>query len=441
MSDTTTGNSAVDDLAVYVAEVNDPAWLAPVRRRALERFQQTDWPAISQEEWRRTSLRGFEFSDYALPGAPTETDAGVRATVASADGESAHGESPVGLLRFVDGSPADWWLSDAAVRAGVELVPWQTIADEDERGARLATLLAQAVERADDRIQLWRYAAMNHGVLLDVPPNVTLAGPVVIEHHGQGDQQLAAGQTVVLLGDGAAATVVRRLTSDSDGELLLLDGTIGRVGANGRLTVQTVEMLGQESVLFSNAALVADADAAITLHQSHLGADFVKSRSECDLSGAGSAANLFGIYFGTNEQHIDLRTVQRHHGRHSESWAYFRGAVRDEAHAIYQGLIQVDRTAKGTDAYLTNKHLILSDTARADSIPSLNIQTDDVKCSHGSSTGKLDPNQLFYLLSRGYSESEARRALVEGFFEDVITKGHPLTHDELRTRVYERVPG
>lgn len=435
MSDTTTRNSAIDDLSTYVEKANDPAWLASVRRRALERFGQTDWPSISDEEWRRTSLRGFEFGDYSLPAPPSADH-----PTTERDAADATAGRPAGLLRFTDGSVDDWWLSEAAERAGVELLPWSAIGDDDQRGSELATLLTDAVERADDRIQLWRYVTMNHGVLLSIPRNVELAGPILLEYHGHGEQQLAAGQAVIRLADGAGATVVRRLSSPQDGELLLLDGTIGHVGANGRLTVQTVEMLGQESVLFSNSALTAADDATITTHQTHLGADFVKSRSECDLDGAGAAANLFGIYFGIDEQHVDLRTVQRHHGRHSESWAYFRGAVRDEAHAIYQGLIQVDGSAKGTDAYLTNKNLILSDTARADSIPSLNIKTDDVKCSHGSSTGKLDPNQLFYLLTRGYSDSEARRALVEGYFEDVITKGHPLTHQEIRMRIYDRVP-
>jgi Fe-S cluster assembly protein SufD len=129
-----------------------------------------------------------------------------------------------------------------------------------------------------------------------------------------------------------------------------------------------------------------------------------------------------------------------HRAPHTTSRAFYRGAVRDESHAIYQGLIQVDHEAAGTDAYLTNKNLILSDEARADSIPSLNIKTDDVRCSHGSTTGKLDENQLFYLRTRGYTEAEAKRMLVEGYFEDLILQTPELVHEELRELIMERIP-
>lgn len=423
--------SAVDGLEQYVTEADDPAWLAPLRRRAFARFAEFGWPTTSEEEWRRTSLRAFEFDDYALP-----SRASLSRRSSAVDSPSGMKQAPAALIRI--GEQTESWLSDASREAGILACPWGEL--DETRAAELENLLAEAVESADDRIQLWRYATVSHGVYVSVPAGVELEQPIMIEYLGEGDEQLASMLTVALIGERARATIVRRLASAEDDELLLLDGVIAKAGANGRLAFQTIETLGEASVLFANTSVTAAADANVTTHQSHLGADFVKARTECFLEGPGASANLYGVYFGTEEQHIDLRTVQSHQAHHTDSRAFFHGAVREEAHSIYQGMIRVDGTARGTDAYLTNKNLVLSDTARADSIPSLNINTDDVKCSHGSSTGKLDPMQLFYLLTRGYSESEARRMLVEGFFENVIVKGDPATHDELRARISDRLP-
>jgi Fe-S cluster assembly protein SufD len=438
MSEATTTLTAVSGLSQFVAEQDDPGWLAPIRRRALERFGEYSWPSLADEEWRRTPLRGFQFDGYGLLS-PSRTPLRRGEEPAESADPQGPSPSPGGVLSFDGAAVTEWWVARELSEHGVVLVPWSSVAAGTELADQLAQELSLAVEQADDRIQLWRYAIMTHGALLVVPDGVELTRPLFVNYHAAGEELLVAAQTVIMVGDGARCEIVRRLTSGHEGEVLLLDGTTGTVGASSTFTLQTVEALGEESVLFSNAALRGEADAALTTHESYLGADFVKARTECDLVGPGANANLFGLYFGAEEQHVDVRTVQRHRGHHTGSWAYYRGAVRDEAHSVYQGLIQVDGTARGTDAYLTNKNLILSDTARADSIPSLNINTDDVKCSHGSSTGKMDPTQLFYLLTRGYSEHEARRMLVEGFFEDVIMKANPTTRDDLRSRIYERI--
>jgi Fe-S cluster assembly protein SufD len=131
--------------------------------------------------------------------------------------------------------------------------------------------------------------------------------------------------------------------------------------------------------------------------------------------------------------------VQDHRGRNTGSRTFYKGAVKDEARSIYQGLIKVDHDAPQTDAYLTNNNLILNDGARSDSIPSLQINTDDVKCSHGSTTGRIDQRQLFYLLTRGYSPTEARVMLVQGFFEELIARAPAIVQEDVRAEVEERL--
>jgi Fe-S cluster assembly protein SufD len=157
--------------------------------------------------------------------------------------------------------------------------------------------------------------------------------------------------------------------------------------------------------------------------------------------GEGADAKINGLYFAEEDQHLDLRTVQYHRAPHGGSRTFYKGAVRDEGRSVYQGLIEVAPGADKTDAYLTNNNLILNDGARADSIPSLRIQTDDVKCSHGSTTGKIDPAQLYYLETRGYSEAEARELLVEGYFEEVAAGLDARLGDVIRSVVHQRLGG
>jgi Fe-S cluster assembly protein SufD len=157
------------------------------------------------------------------------------------------------------------------------------------------------------------------------------------------------------------------------------------------------------------------------------------------LEGAGAEARLNGIYYVKEGKHMDMRTVQYHLQRAGQSRAFFKGAVSANGRSIYQGLIDVDENAPGTDAYLTNKNLILNDGARADSIPCLEIRTDDVKCSHGSTTGKLDEEELFYLMSRGLSRTEAKKELIGGFFEELIEKAPEPERESIRSKILDLI--
>jgi Fe-S cluster assembly protein SufD len=136
---------------------------------------------------------------------------------------------------------------------------------------------------------------------------------------------------------------------------------------------------------------------------------------------------------------MDIKTVQNHNAPNTNSRAFYKGAVKDNGRAIYQGLIEVEQDAPLTDAYMTNKNLILGDGARADSIPSLKIKNNDVKCSHGSTTGKIDENEVFYLMTRGLSTSEAEKMVILGYFEEVLEKIPKQIVDELREAVLERL--
>jgi len=430
MNETETKNlNAVEDLAGYQAVLAGPPWLGELRARALERFNSSDWPTTQEEEWRRTNLSPFEFDTYETPAEPAD-EPSITTTADRA-----------GLVHSHDGTVVGAELRDDLAGRGVVFGPLLDVVESDPAlGDEIRAILERSLEEADNRLQYWHFAMLADAVVLRVPANVAVDRPFEIRVGFDGDEIVHAPHLVVILERGAEASVVRTVRSAEDGEVLVVDGSEFVVGDGARLRYLNLQRMNEESIYFCNDRGNVSRDGHVHRTEVALGSDFVKTRYVSELTGPGADAVLNGIYFGTDEQHIDARTVQHHRAPHTTSRAFYRGAVTDESHSIYQGLIQVERAAAGTDAYLTNKNLILGDAARADSIPSLNIKTDDVRCSHGSTTGKLDESQIFYLQCRGYNRVEAKRMLVEGYFEDLIEQLPESSRDEIRGLIMERIP-
>ena len=422
---------AVEDLDAYQSGLHGPDWLRALRASALERFNATEWPTMQEEEWRRTNLSPFEFDIYSLP--EVQSAMAPPGTLPATDGWA-------GRLVYENGSIAGATLRPELADAGVVFGDLLTAVTADSPAAiAVRAAMEGSHAEADNRLEHWHFAMLASAAVLYVPANVAVAEPFEIDLRFGGDEIVQAPHLVVIIERGADVSLVRRIASSDEGEVLVVDGSELVVGDGARLSLLCLQRLNDEAVVFSNDRGRLGRDAHIHRTEAALGADFVKARYISDLVGAGADAVLNGLYFTSEEQHVDLRTVQRHRAPNTTSRAYYRGTVADESHAIYQGLIQVDAAGRGTDAYLTNKNLVLGEEARADSIPSLNINTDDVRCSHGSTTGKLDPEQVFYLRSRGYRKAEAVRVLVEGYYEDLIEQTVEPVRDELRELIVARI--
>ncbi len=433
MSDTSLRSYiATSDLRAYQSTLSGPEWLADLRADAAGKFDASDWPTMSEEEWRRTSLRAFEFDSYRAGSDEGEIAVAGRST-------------PGGRLIFHNDKLTSESVSDELAGRGVVFGSLTDIAQDatGDNGAPAAACARETLRRSldlsDNRFQYWHFALLADAALLYVPRFVEIAEPFTVDFHLTGDEVIRTPHLLVVLEEGARATVIKRLISPTDGEVLAVDADDLMIGDAAGLRFVTVQRLNDESLVFSNGRGDIGRDGQLHRTEASLGADFVKTRFVAELAGAGADAALNGLYFATGEQHMDLRTVQSHAAPRTASRAFYRGAVRGESHSIYQGLITVNSEARGTDAYLTNKNLILSEDARADSIPSLNISTDDLKCSHGSTTGRLDESQLFYLQTRGYTEAEARLTLIEGYFEDLITQAPEMIQDELRDLITDRL--
>jgi len=352
---------------------------------ARERFEGLAWPGAADEAWRRTELSRLGLD--ALAG------------------------TPAGIGSFAAKASEDTWK-----RAGVRISNFE--AAMRERGDELGTMLREGLE-GTDKPAAWHYSALSGGSLLCVPAGVELEEPIILDYEAEKGSRLSSPHLFVLLGEGARASVVLRLGESAETELCLL-GVDLSLASGASLGFGVLQTYGAEALDFSRIRASLERDASLRSLDARLGGRVVVSTVDCSLNGPGAEAYLDGAYYCLGGRHVDLRTIQRHRSPRATSKACYKGAVESGGRGVFQGLIEVEKGASGTDAYLANRNLVLGPAARSDSIPTLKIGNDDVRCSHGSTTGKLNEEELFYLRSRGFSVAEARSLLVSGFFEEVL---------------------
>ncbi|HET6450642.1 MAG TPA: SufD family Fe-S cluster assembly protein [Spirochaetia bacterium] len=390
----------------------EPLWMRTLRTRAREQFQSLKWPTTAEEEWRRTDLSRVPLDSFApvkpaAPSCPADVERGAAS----------------GLLRFQSARCLESALDPRLYEAGVRLLPLDNALEEFE--APLHSLYQKALAEIDNRFLAWHYAEWSHGALLWVPAGLEITEPFLIDFQEDGDGIMSAPHLAVFLGVGARASVVQRISSRggaAGGAGLLCNAVVDvRLGDASALQLWEQQELAPGDIYIRHAQAEVGRDASLRHFDAEFGSRLAKSRVDCALGGTGAEAFLDGAYYCRKGQHMDLRTVQRHRSPKAMSRAVYKGAVDGGGRTVYQGLIEVSPGAAGTDAWLTNRNLVLGEAARADSIPTLKIGNNDVKCSHGSTTGKLNAEELFYLQSRGLSAAAAREMLVIGYFEDMLT--------------------
>ena len=266
-------------------------------------------------------------------------------------------------------------------------------------------------------------AVRSGGVFVHVPDGVEAAVPIRLFHWLDGTGQLAAPRSVIVLGKNSRATIVEEeLSAEAEGLAFHLGGTEVFLGDDSKLVYGTLQEWGGNVYHYSNQRARMGRGAELQWIQTILGGRMVKTNSYFDLAGPGGQAFVHGFMFGDGRQQFHLHTLQRHLSDHCTSDLLIKGCLKDHARSVYQGLIQVAEGAQRTDAYQANRNLVLSDTARADSIPGLEILANDVRCTHGATIGNVDAEQMYYLMARGLPRNEAQRLIVEGFFAPVIDR-------------------
>jgi Fe-S cluster assembly protein SufD len=355
--------------------------VAKTKAQALRSYDVADFPALTgrEEEWRFTPLkrlRGLATMDGAAAGPAPKVE---------------YGELPAGTsVSTVDG-------------ADPVLVPF-------------------------DRISALAYGAAKQVTLVEVAAEATAAEPAYLRVVGPGE--LSFARTQVRVGRFARTALV----IEQVGPATLADNVEVVVAEGASLTLVTIANWDQDAVQAQHVRFRLGRDAKVTHVQVALGGDLVRQYTSVEYTGRGGEAELYGLYFADAGQHLEHRLLVDHSVPDCRSYVAYRGALQGEsARTVWVGDVLIQKEATGTDTYEINRNLVLTDGARADSVPNLEIETGEViGAGHASATGRFDDEQLFYLMSRGIPQTEARKLVVRGFFADLLAK---VPMDELRERL------
>jgi Fe-S cluster assembly protein SufD len=368
------------------------AFLAERRRAAAERSAALPVPTIRDEHWRYTNLRGIDFAAYAPATSPVVLEAG---------------SLPAGVL-FMD-------LERAAVEHP-QLI-------ERHLGAIVGTDEKFAAENA----ALW-----SDGVLVYVPRGVEIDEPLQARFTIGEDGAAQQWRVLVIAEEGSRFTFMEEHAEGAPG---YANGVAElHVGAAAHVEYVSFQHRHPDTLHFAYHRAEVARDAELDWVAVALGSKTGKSRMESRLVGPGSRAKLTGAYVLDGTQHIDLDTTQEHDAPNATSDLFFKGVLSEQSRSVWRGVIRVAEGAQKTDAYQENRNLVLSSRAHADSIPGLEIKANDVRCTHGATIGRVDPEELYYLMSRGLDRAAAERLIVEGFFVDAFQR---ISSATLRERVQE----
>jgi Fe-S cluster assembly protein SufD len=254
-----------------------------------------------------------------------------------------------------------------------------------------------------------------------VAKGVVLTQPIVIVHWIDAPASAIFPRTLITVGHGAQANVVE-IVASADVSALVVPVTELDVDDAGQLGYLNVQTLGPRVWQVGLQASRVGRDAELVAASAAFGGEYARVRADSTLVGPGGSSRLLAMYFGEGRQMHDFRTVQAHVGPHTRSDLLFKGAVANSSHSVYTGVIRVEKGAVGTNAFQTNRNLVLGDGAHADSVPNLEIEENDVRCSHASAVGPIDEDQRFYLESRGVPTHVADRLITLGFLDDVLVR-------------------
>jgi Fe-S cluster assembly protein SufD len=377
--------------------------LAPVRRAALERFESRSLPTEAEEVWRYSRIDELDLDEYRVPPAtgadrpvPTPVSSLVDAVGPASGLAVTHNGSLAALVApSVPGLELLW--------GGGHPAPVGEVAGEPDAFVTLNT------------------ACLSGPLTVRVARGQAVADPVVVVHWVDADAAAVFPRTIATIEEDAEVRIVEIIAS-SDVRALVVPVTELDLGPAARLGYVNLQTLGRHAWQIGLQASRIGRDGDLVSQSVAFGGDYARVRTDSTLAGKGGSSRLLAVYFGDGGQMHDFRTVQAHAGEKTVSDLLFKGAVADQAHSVYSGLIRIDKGAVGSNAFQTNRNLVLGEGAHADSVPNLEIEENDVHCSHASAVGPIDEEQRFYLESRGVPPEVADRLIALGFLGEVLER-------------------
>jgi Fe-S cluster assembly protein SufD len=369
-----------------------------------ERFFAAAMPTEAEEVWRYSRINDLDLARFAPVrdvASDTSTPAQPQA-VLDAIGERA------GLVLTRDGAIARTELDEGLASKGVSL------------GAVDPTQADVAAPDVDDLFVAMNAAFASEPIVVDVPAGVVIERPIVIVHWIDTDGGATFPRTIVRAGEQSQVTVIDYLASPAQTAALVVPVTEVRAGAAANVRHLSVQDVGAATWQLAYIRTSVERDAFLESTAVALGGDYARLRTDAKVLGQGATSNIRAVYFATGSQMHDFRTLQDHGAPRTTSDLLFKGAIGGDADSVYTGLIRVRPGARGTNAFQTNRNLVLTEGAHAESVPNLEIEENDVRCSHASAIGPVDPDQRYYLETRGVPTAVADRLIVLGFFDEII---------------------
>ena len=368
------------------------------RRAAADRAAAVGMPSFTEEVWRYTPIDDLDADRYAF-GTPGGS-AGPEGLVAGVDDDAA------AVIRVTNGA-----IVDVSVQAdGISVMTLDDGAED---------LIGIVAPEGPDVFGDWNLALSAAPVAIRIEPGAVIAAPVVVHVHTDADGLAWFPRLVVVAGRTSQATVIEHHTG-GDAPALICPLTELSLGDGAHLGHLTVQELGDAAWQLVNHCSDVGRDANLRIGHVAMGGAYARARIGTDMTGRGGHSEIDAVYFGRGTSTLDFRTFQTHVAPHTTSDLLFKGAVDDHARVVYTGLIRIEADAFHVVAEQTNRNLKLSPYAWAESVPNLEIENNDVQCSHASSTGPVDADQRFYLESRGVPTDVAEALVVRGFFDEVL---------------------
>ncbi|HEV2358905.1 MAG TPA: Fe-S cluster assembly protein SufD [bacterium] len=399
------------------AAAGEPGWLREQRLAAWEEFIRLPLPPDAGDEWRRTDLRPLDLASLrplAAPARKPRLPAGLPALI----GDPA---AAAGLRLVVDGAAVQSRLAPELARAGI------VFSSLDEAVATHPDLvrrhLYSVIGAAENKYRALNAALWQGGTFLYVPAGVEADLQLVTGTWLTPDGVAFLPRTLVVTGEGSRVTLVEVFGSTGGAVRTFAGHAVELVpGTAAQIRYVNLEDWSRNLWEVGVVRTVVGRDATVNTLMIGFGAGLVKTNVESRLAGEGATSEMLGVLFGDGAQHFDYHTLQEHAAPSTTSDLLYKGALKDKARSIFAGLIRADHGAQKTNAFQLNRNLILSEGARADSMPKLEIMANDLRCTHGASTSRLNDEQIFYLMSRGLPRETAVRMMVDGFFGEIFDR-------------------
>ena len=409
----TTFDSAGFD--AFLDSRDEPDWLTEMRREAFRHASEMQWPDRRHEEWIRTDIRAFQINKFGVPGAKSSE---------SSQGAEVHqlreGVELAGSIETVDSNLINESLDEELTSKGVVFGSLERVCQEHPELVRkhLFTLF----DPDYDRFAALHASFWSGGQILYVPRGVVVPRPL---HIGSvlSDGGTDTAHTLIVLDEGAEATLLHESNGVTPQAAGLHIGAVELIQQPGsHLRYVNLQEWGHKTYNFAHQRARVGRDASIQWTIAAMGSMLTKVNQSVDLVGPGANSQVNGVMFTEGRQHVAYHTLQHHQAESCHSDFLYKAAQQDKSRTVWRGMIKVDKDAQKTDGYQRNDNLVLSNSSRADSIPGLEIEADDVRCTHGSTTAKVDEEQVFYARCRGFTRKEATRMIVSGFFQQIFDR-------------------